>query len=288
MMTSCQSASDIIAIHGVDKEKFTLFRRYEVDDAALEAFRADKSGALVGNRIAARYGWKPGRHVVLEQLNNISFTVRGIFTTRGSADDFVILADRRFLQEALNEQGISNRVLIKLEPGADAAAVREAVEGLPLTVQTTTQPEQEFLAASLDQLADLVAVSRIVIVGIVLVILIAMGNAISMATRQRGPELAILRTLGFQKRTILAMIVSEGALEALLGGTAGCLIVQGLIWGDLIKTVSSCGLTVNLTAGPYAFGVALASIAAAATLGSLVPAWSVSRQKIVTVIRRED
>lgn len=288
LMTSCQSASDIIAIHGVDKEKFTIFREYRVDASAVEAFRADKSGVLVGNRIADRYRWKVGQHVVLKELGDISFTIRGIFTTGGSADDFVILAGRRFLQEAVDEQGISNRVMIKLHSGEDAAAVSEEIDNLPLTVKTSTLPEEVFLSASLDQLTDLVAVSKLVIVGIIAVILIAMGNAVSMATRQRRAELAILRTLGFQRRSILAMVVCEGALQAVAGGVLGCLAIQVLISANVLKSISTCGLTVNLRAGPYVWGVAMAAIGLAATLGSVVPAWNASRLGIVAAIRRED
>jgi putative ABC transport system permease protein len=288
LMTSCQSTTDIIAMHGVDKGLFTLFRKYSVDAGDLAAFRADKSGALVGDRIAARYGWKKGRHVTLKELKGISFNICGIFSTQGSADDFLILTGRRFLQEAVDEQGISNRVMIRLNGGEDGAAVSQTIDGLPMTIETDTLSEEAFLSASLDQLADLVSVSRLVIAGIVGVVLIAMGNAISMATRQRRAEFAILRTLGFQKRTILGMVISEGAFQALLGGLLGCLIVQAVVSANLVKSVSTCGFTVTLAAGPAVMGTALGAIILSAALGSVVPAWNASRLKIVAAIRRED
>ena len=69
LMTSCQSASDIIAMHGIDKDIFQKFRDYTVSADAVSAFRGDKSGALVGNMIADRYGWKVGQNVVLTELD---------------------------------------------------------------------------------------------------------------------------------------------------------------------------------------------------------------------------
>ena len=288
LMTSCQSATDIIALHGVDKDLFTQFRDYSLGADELASFRADKSGALVGDRVAGRYGWKKGQHVTLKELNGISFNICGIFTTKGSTDDSLILAGRRFLQEAVDVQGVSNRVLIKLAGGADPAAVSQAVDQLPMTIQTDTRTEEAFLSASLDQLADLVSISRLVIAGIVAVVLVAMGNAISMATRQRRPEFAILRTLGFHKRTVLGMVVWEGALQALVGGAMGCLVVQALVSADMVKSVSTCGFVVTFSAGPSVLAIALAAIVLAATLGSLVPAWNASRLNIVTAIRRED
>ena len=288
LMTSCHSATDIIAMHGVDKNLFQVFRDYDVDPRAVEAFRADKSGALIGDKIARRYGWKPGQQVILQELDGISFGVSGIFTASGSADEFLILAGRRFLQEAVDEQGVSNKVFIRLQPGADPAATSQAIDALPMTILTSTQPEEAFLSASMDQLRDLVSASKVVIVVIGAVILVAMGNAVSMATRERTRELAVLRTLGFQRGHIFAMVVGEGAFQSLAGGVLGCLVVECMIWANLVKSVSTCGFTVRLGAGPYVWAVALAATGLAAFVGSLAPAWNASRLRIVSAFRRDD
>jgi len=288
LMTSCQSTTDIVAIHGVDKRKFTAFRSYELDAGVLEAFRTDKSGALVGSKIAGRYGWRASESVTLEELRGISFTVRGVFSVPGRPEDFLILVGRRFLQEATDKQGISNQVLVKLESGAHAPAVCEAVESLPLATEVSCEMEEAFLAASLDQLKDLASVSRMVIVTIVVVTLIAMGNAISIATRERAGEIGILRTLGFQKGAVLRMMMLEGLIQTLAGGLAGCLLVEALVRGGLIRSGAKCGPAVQSATGPWAWGGALAGIVVAGTLGSLVPAWNLSRVDIVEAIRRED
>jgi len=288
LMTSCHSASDIIAMHGVDKDLFERFREYDVSADALSAFRADTSGALVGNMIASRYGWKVGQNVVLKELDGISFNISGVFTTNGSSDDFLIIAGRRFLQEAVKEQGISNRVLIRLKPGVDPDAVARRIDGLPLAIKTTTQREEAFMSASIDQLRDMVTISRIIIIVIIAVILIAMGNAISMTTLERTREFGILRTLGFKRHSILAMVVSEGTLQALVGAVAGCVIIQGVISANLIKTVSTCGITITLTAGPSVWIIGVGVICLSGLLGSLTPAWRASRLEIVTAIAHED
>lgn len=288
LMTSCQSASDIIAMHGVDKDIFVRFRDYKVAPEAMKDFRADKSGALVGNMIARRYGWKVGQNVVLQELDGISFNVSGIFTTDGSSDDFLILAGRRFLQEAVKEQGISNRVMIRLKPGSDADAVAAAIDALPLSINTTTQREETFMSASIDQLRDMVTISRIVIVVIIAVILIAMGNAISMTTLERTREFGILRTLGFRRGAILGMVVSEGAIQALIGAVIGCAIVQGIVSANLLKSVSTCGITITLTAGTSVWLLGVGIICLGGLIGSLAPAWRASRLEIVTAIAHED
>ena len=288
LMTSCQSASDIIAMHGVDKNTFRKFRNYDVPQEAVEAFRADRSGALVGNMIARRYGWKVGRNVVLQELDGISFNISGVFTTDGSADDFLILAGRRFLQEAVSEQGISNRVMIRLKPGADPDAAARAIDAMPLAVKTVTQREETFMSASIDQLRDMVTISRIVIVVIIAVILIAMGNAISMTTLERTREFGILRTLGFRRGAVLSMVLSEGAVQALVGAVVGCAIVQAIISANLLKSVSTCGVTITLTSGYAVWLTGVGVICLGGLLGSAAPAWRASRLEIVNAIAHEE
>ena len=56
---------------------------------------------------------------------------------------------------------------------------------------------------------------------IVFVILLIAANTMAMAARERVTEIAVLRTLGFQKVTILGMILGESILLSLLGGVLG-------------------------------------------------------------------
>jgi putative ABC transport system permease protein len=287
-MTPCMAMTDTVAVHGVDKERFLDFRSYQVDPAALEAFRGDAAGALVGEKLAARYGWRPGEHIVLDQLDNLRLNIHGLFSANGSAEDYIILAGRKYLQEAEEAQGVSNHVLVKLKAGVDPDAAAQAISELPLTTPTTAQPERAMLAATLDQLSDLVSASRIVIVVVLAVILIAMGNAISMATRDRTREFGILRTLGYSKAAIVGLVLGEALLQALVGGLVGCAIVQFLVSGNYLKTVSTCGMCINLTVGLLPWVAGVGAIMLAGALGALMPALNAARLDVVDAIRRED
>jgi len=288
MMTSCQSSTDVIAIHGVDKDLFTLFKHYAVEPGALASFKADTSGALVGEKIARRYGWKIGQNVTLPELNGISFNVRGILTKRGSAEDFIIFTGRRFLQEADQDQGMSHFVLVKPKPGLEQSVVSKAIDALPLTVQTTSQPEEALVTTILDQLADLVRLSRGIMVIIVVVVLIAVGNAISMATRDRFREFGVLRTLGFPRGAIAGLVLGEGVFQALAGALIGCSVVQVLASANLVTPIATCALTMEFSVGPAQWAMVLAVVTLSAALGSLLPAWNAARLDIVEALRPEE
>jgi len=287
-MTPCMSMTDTVAIHGVNKEKLLDFRALQVEPAAVAAFKSDTTGALVGEKIASRYGWKVGDHVTLDRLEGFRFNIHGIFAAQGTADDFLIYVGRKYLQESENKQGLSHHVLVRIAPGADPDETCEAIAALPLTIQTSAQPERAMLAAVLDQLKDLVSVGRLVIVVVLAVILIAMGNAVAMATRDRTPEFGILRTLGYRRGMILGMVLSEGLLQAVIGAACGCAIVQVLVSGGFVQTVSTCGVSLSLTVGSDAWAAGIGAIIVAALLGSVIPAWNASRVNVVEAIKRED
>jgi putative ABC transport system permease protein len=280
--------NDTVSIHGVAKDRLLDFRALQVDDVALQGFQADTAGALVGQKIAARYGWKTGNHVTLDQLRGFRFNIHGIFTAQGSMDDYLIYVGRKYLQESEDKQGLSHHALVKLKPGADPDEVGQAIAALPLTIQTTAQPERAMLAAVLDQLADLVSAGRLVILLVLAVILIAMGNAVAMATRDRKPEFGILRTLGYRRGMILGMVLTEGLLLAIIGAAAGCTIVQVLVSGGFVKAVSTCGVSLSLTVGPEAWAAGMGAIVSAALLGSVIPAWNASRVDVVDAIGSSD
>lgn len=288
MMTNCQAATDVVAVHGLDKEAFVRFHDYQVAPEDLAAFRADTSGALVGRRIAARYKWKQGAEVTLAELGDIRFTIRGLYNADDAAREYLILVGRRFLQEASDDQGVSHQVFVRLKPGADPAATSLAIDDMPFTVETTTRREDLHRAANVDQLRDIARVGQSVVVVVILVILLAVGNAIAMAARERVREFGVLKTLGYPRRAIAFLVLGEGALQALVGSVLGCAAVYIIVSARLVTAVSSCGLTVDLLAGPFVWGAGVLAVTLAGAIGSLLPAWSTARLPIVDALRRED
>lgn len=108
---------------------------------------------------------------------------------------------------------------------------------------------------------------------ILIVCLLFLVNGVSAAVRDRRRELAILATLGWPRRRLAFLIVTE---TGLIAAAAGC--VSALIAWPLAQLVG-----VQLTAGHAALAVPLAigvSLAAGA-----VPAWLAARTRPATSIR---
>ncbi len=291
LMTACGSTTDVMAIHGVDKEIFTSFYKYNIAPDVLAKLRASKTSAIAEIKVANRFGWKTGDFITLEELNGISFTLAGTFKCENASQDNIIIAGRRFIQEAVDEQGIANHVLVRLNPGADPNTVCKEIDALSsLTVDTLTQPEHLFLLAAIEQLDDLMRVSRIIISIILMVMLVAIGNAISMGARERYPEMGVLRTLGFSKMAIMLLIIGEAVIYTLTGGIIGALIVQGFIVSGITDTLPTWGtaVSISMTADFYTWAVTLGIVSLAGFFGSIIPAWQASRINICNAIRKSE
>jgi putative ABC transport system permease protein len=60
------------------------------------------------------------------------------------------------------------------------------------------------------------------------------GNTMAQAVRERTPELAVLKTIGFSNRSLLWLVLAESMMLIVLGGVIGLLVA-----GMLVKVVSA-------------------------------------------------
>lgn len=286
-MTSCSSTTDVVVIHGVDKERLPRFRRLDVDPAQWRAFAGDQSGALVGERQLKRSGWKVGEQVELPALG-VSFTIHGTFATANPGEDFVIYVGRDYLQQADEAQGESHHALVRPLPGADVDALSRAIDALPLTVETQTRPEHAAHAAAVAQLADLVQIGKVVVATLLAVMLIGVGNAMAISTRERSREFGIMRTLGFRPRHLLGLVLGEGLAIAIAGALLGILLVELSIRLGWLQGISTCGFQMTLEPGLPEWLASALAIGGAGLLATLIPAWGAMRVQPVRALGMAD
>ncbi|MDQ7779732.1 MAG: FtsX-like permease family protein [Planctomycetota bacterium] len=287
VMSECKATADLVAVYGIDKESFQRFRAFDVDAAAVEDFKADKSGALMGVEMARRFGYKVGEYVTLPKLEGVSFTVRGIYTTGGTVYDNVVLVGRRFLQECVDAQGISSQFQVKVKDGVNPEQVAAEIDTLPATVKTRTLSEKAFMGSAFEDLAGMMEYARIVAVATLLVLLVAIGNTISMATRDRIREIAVLRTLGFTRRSIMGTVLAESFTISVIGGAVGLLIAWlAFTFGRFVIAV--CGMSIRFALAPEMIFLVAVVIGALGLAGGLVPAIASSRRNVAHSLRHVD
>ena len=289
LLSACSRATDLVAVHGIEPEKFRRFRKIDILEEQYRTFAQERGAAIVGEKVARTYGWRIGQAVTLQKLGDISFTVRGIFRAPGSSLENAILVGLDYLQFATNQTGKMTLLLVKVSDPARTGAVTERVDALfsSSASPTKTTPERSFIASAISGVTGIVEFSRWLGYVALGIIIVGVGNSLAMTIRDRTREFAILKTLGFRRPQVLRLVIFEAVLASLFGGALGA----GLAWlavnrSNLSLSVEGFTIAPHVTLELALWAVALAGVLG--TVAAVLPAINASRLKIVQALREVD
>jgi len=180
-------------------------------------------------------------------------------------------------------RGKTGWYIIRIADAEQARAVAADIDRLFQNSpdETKTAPEKEFALGFAKQIGDMGALVTRILLAVFFTILILTGNTMAQSIRERIPELAILKTLGFSNTTVTALVLGEAALLFVIGGGLGMLgavammpALNGATGGRFPP------LFVETQTFLWAAGVALALALAV----GLPPAWRVHRLRIVEAL----
>ena len=285
MMATYRKAGELIPVAGLDPDQLHVIWPEWASSQDAAALGRSRSVGLVGPGLMKRFNWKIGDNVILHGLvppTDLSFTVAG---TLGSqvTDNLVIVPIER-LNKLADFQGKVAVFFVKADASEFAQPLLKQIDGhfVNAPFETSTQTE---LGVAQSQLHDfrLLFVGAQLFAGIVLmVIALVSANTAAMAVRERRHELAVMRALGFTRRSLVGFIITEGLLMGLVAGALGSTIAYGLlrIFGPALL-----GPDFGLRLMP---AVAAESIAVAAVVGlvsAAIPALSATRRDVADSLR---
>jgi putative ABC transport system permease protein len=276
-------------MNGVDAEAFFgMFSEYEVPKAAIEAMKTNRTGVILGSIPAKRYKLKVGDRLVLQSqvprkdgTNAWAFDIVGIFdvpTQPNGANAAVV--NFEYLNEArLADRDTSLLYIALAESPARAAAVGRAIDAkfANSTYETRTQSEGDLVSSQLQRIADIDFIVGGIIGSVFFALLLATGALMMQSIRERVPELAVLKTLGFSDRKVMALILAEAIFFCVFSALVGL----GLAAVILPAAKSFIGLT-SMPAVVFVAGVAFAL--ALAIIGGSVPAWRGLRLQVAEAL----
>lgn len=289
VISSCSRVTDLVAVHGIEPALVRDFRDIEIPEDEFAVFASERGAAIVGRRVAARYGWRVGQTVSLERLGGLTFTIRGIFRSPTEGLESAILVDLEYLQLATNQPGkvsLYNVMLENPDQGGPVAAEIDRQLGAS-NAPTRTATERAFLDAAVSSLAELVEFISLLGYGAMSLVALGVGNSLSMGIRDRTREIAILKIVGFRRPQVLRLMLSE----ALVCGLAGGILGGAFAWGLLAVThfelsVEGFSFAPSLSAG--LLGEALLLSALLATAAGFLPARRVARMPVAEALREVD
>ena len=278
----------------VDADRlFTVYPEYRVPEDQKQAFLRERTACLIGRKLANRLGLKLGDKIQLVGdifPVTLELTVRGIYDSERDNENLLFHND--YLQELTKSLGWGEWVstyVIRAETIDDVPRIAEAVDAMfrNSPAQTKTETEKQFEVSFLAFLGNVKLFLLSVCGAVTFTILLVSGNTMAMSVRERVREVGVLKTLGFQRGTILGVIVAEAVLISLIGGVLGLLLAEGLC--EMMRRMPSTFTDMSRVKMPgEVWGLAMVVAALIGVISSIVPAWNAANRPIVEALRYED
>jgi putative ABC transport system permease protein len=188
---------------------------------------------LVRDTVTEKYGWKVGDHIPLimtttPQNNgstNWAFDVVGSFTDSdvGGGRDIVLISFPYLDEARAAGKGTVNHFNVALSDPKLAVPVADAIDRLfaNSSHETKTESLRELAQANVQSIGDFDFLLRAVVGAVLVALLFATTTMMIQSTRERTPELAVIKTLGFTDRAVFLLILAEAAVIFLAGAALG-------------------------------------------------------------------
>lgn len=279
-----QEAKNRMGVVFTDADFLSVRPELQVPADQLAAWEATPAGVLVSENQAARFGWKLGDRFPLQtQVPNRdgtkiwTFDIVGILTDSSDPEATWILANYAYFDEARrNNQGTADRFLLRIADPRQSVEISRAIDALfaNAPVPTRTMSEQAQAERRSQQLLDVNLVVDAITAAVFFMLLFITSNTMMQSVRERIPEFAVLKTVGFSDASVLMLVIAEALALTLVAALAG--IGLSAFLPPLVRSIFNMpGMHVSVV-----FSGALVAVLVAMVSGG-PPAWTARRLSVV-------
>ena len=277
------------------REYFALYPELNMPEEQLDAWARNRTGAVVGQELADTYGWKVGDRIPIQATiwtradggRTWEFDLEGIFSTddpRGSTA-FMMFQYDYFEEARAFAKGTVGWYILRVARGANPIEVANTLDAQFANSpnETKTSTEQAFAQSFAKQFGNIALIVTLVLGAVFFTLLLVSGNTMSQSVRERISELAVLKTLGFGDRSVLAIVLSESVLIMLIGGLLGIGVGWVLVQG--VAKVAGAFLP-GIFLSPESILAGIGLMLAAGVVAGVFPALKAMRLSIVDALAR--
>jgi putative ABC transport system permease protein len=265
-----------------------------IGEDQMKAFRETRTGALVNVALMKKFGWKVGDKVPLHSTIwtqkptgslDWTFDIVGSFDVKDPAQASAQAGTLWFHYELFDEgrnfgKGTVGWLEERISDSSQSAAIANRIDALfaNSSNETKTQPAKDFMMAFIKQMGDIGFVLHAILGAVFFTLLFLTGNTMMQSVRERIPELAVLKTLGFSDGMVLGLVIAESLLLCLLAAVIGL----GLSYAVL--PIVSQGLQQGVDLAPTSLIPGIAVAVLLALIVGLPPALRAMRLNIVDAL----
>ena len=254
----------------------------------LLAWQRDRAGAIVDDQLAKKYGWKIGDRIMLKGTIypvDLELTIRGIYTAPEPTES--VYFNQKYVEEAVSfAKGKAGMFSILADSPKSVSTVASAVDDMfrNSPEPTKTESEKAFQLSFINSIGNVKAFILSICFAVVFATLLVSATTMAMSIRERTREVAVLKTLGFTRQTILRLYIGEAVLVALTGGALGC--VMAILLVSALSHAPGMSLFFSgMKVTPPTLLLAIFVAGMVGLLSAIVPAYHSSKLDIVEGLR---
>jgi putative ABC transport system permease protein len=271
-----------------------VYPEWVMPEEQWKQFVSTRTAMIAGKQIADQYGWKIGQKIPLSsniypQKNGNkawAFDLVGIYDGKDEnwkKQAIQVFINHDYFDEAnLFVKGRTNFFILKLADGSNAEAISKTIDAMfeNSPDETKTQTEKDFNLSYLRQIGDIGLIVRWILFAVFFTLLLVVGNTMAQSVRERVPELAVLKTLGFSDGNVLSFVLAEAIALCLFGGLVG--LALATLLGGMVQKAT--GGQFQLSVDAFVWSIGIATILLMSIAVGLLPALRARRLKIVDAL----
>ena len=269
-----------------------MYPEFVLSPEEKQAFLEDRTGCIVGDGLAKRFGWKVGDRFVLKVgiptygKQDYNFTIRGLYHPGSNAvDNQTMLFHWKYADERSLLKGQVGWFVVQVANPDQAAVVATAIDKKfeNTLYETKTDTEKAFASGFASMFGNLDLLLGSIALAVVITTLFVAGNTMAMSVRERTTEIAVMRTLGYPSGTIFLLIAGEALMMSIVGGVVGVVLARTIVNPALF---SGGGFIPPFGVNALNVAIGLLLSAVIGIVSGSIPATMAARLKIVDALRQ--
>jgi len=275
---------------------FDVYDEIVVPPAEKQSWIETKKGAIVGDVLAKKLGWKVGDRITLQGTiypGDWEFVISGIYSAkRRSIDRSTLFFHYDYMNDAV-PQRMKDKIgwiVCRIQDPGQAANISTAIDRHfeERDIQTLSQSERALNTSFLGMVSTVLKALDLVSVVIMLIMLLILGNTIAMGVRERTHEYGVLRAIGFLPKHIAGFVFGEAMFIGVLGGLFGVGLAYPLVERGVGRFIEENmgGFFPYFRIEPNTVVAALVLSVVLGVLAAGVPAYRAAKLNVVDSLRR--
>lgn len=281
------------------KEYLEVYDEIIIPPEQREDWFQNRTGAVVGDALAKKMGWKVGDRVTLVGTiypGDWEFQISGIYTAiRKSVDRSSFMFHYNYLNDSqavanANSKDLVGWIVSRIDDPARAAEISKSIDARfdERDQQTLSMSERAMNTSFIGMISAILKAVDVVSLVILAIMVLILGNTVAMGVRERTHEYGVLRAIGFLPKHLAIFVLGEAVAVSVAGGVLGIMVsypfVQEGLGRFLEENMGAFFPFFRIDPTTIVWALILAVFLGA--IAAALPAYNASRLKVIDALRR--